>query len=148
MKMGIFLDTFCKGQIIVRDCINPDLLITKFVLFTYGCVCLFLLLASVWRTRNKTKSSSLRGKGITRGRVKQGRTGLCVCCDSIGLPVELSSRFIRYSTLKTGKEQLVSIINNKQYYMYKTTNYLIEGSTLNSPIYGLLNYGHTCFTGR
>ena len=34
---------------------------------------------------------------------------LSVC--SLGEPVELNSKFIRYSTFKTGKEQLVSSLH-------------------------------------
>ena len=40
---------------------------------------------------------------------------------SVGEPVELSSRFIRYSTFKTGKEQLVSTHTHTQYYSIAST---------------------------
>jgi len=41
---------------------------------------------------------------------------IIVCLDSLihfslGEPVELSSKFIRYSTFRTGKEQLVKLMN-------------------------------------
>ena len=38
-------------------------------------------------------------------------TYICVCVCSKGEMVELSSNFIRYSTFRSGKEQLVSITN-------------------------------------
>lgn len=58
--------------------------------------------------RSKTRSCSLRGEPSRDDVVASDGHEHTFLPHSIGEPVELSSKFIRYSTFRTGKEQLVS----------------------------------------
>lgn len=68
-------------------------------------------LCSVWRTRSRIRFFSHKGE-LASNISTDCINVVMLCYISIGEPVELSSKFIRYSTFRTGKEQLVSILRH------------------------------------